>query len=237
MPVRRLMVRNTTCGDETRGISGPTLLAALLVFACMLASGGGFPAAAQDNAPTEAEQAALTFVRDVAAKNIATAFDEGASLARRRSVVLELYQDHFATAAIAQFLLGRHWGGTSEAERADYVAVLDGYITSTIASIFPASASAIFRYFGADELDDGGRDRRAVMVRTVLVTDEISVRLDWRIERFETGLKVTDVIISDISLLLTQRDLFQTILNGNGGSIGGLNAELRQRVNFLIDPA
>ena len=55
------------------------------------------------------------------------------------------------------------------------------------------------------------------------------VVLDWRVQGPPTGLRIRDVSISGVSMAVTYRDEFASMIQRNNGQVGVLIAALRDR--------
>ena len=52
-------------------------------------------------------------------------------------------------------------------------------------------------------------------------------RVDWRVRGEAGNYKVVDIIIGGVSMVITQRDEFASVIRRSGGKLGGLLARLR----------
>jgi phospholipid transport system substrate-binding protein len=72
---------------------------------------------------------------------------------------------------------------------------------------------------------------------TVVSTDIISpsgeppIKVDWRLVADRGAFKINDVIIEGISMMVTQRSEFASIIQRHGGQVGGLLALMREKTN------
>jgi len=55
------------------------------------------------------------------------------------------------------------------------------------------------------------------------------IRVDWRVRNGEDQLKIIDVVVEGVSMLLTQRDEFASVIQRSGGNVEGLLARLRDK--------
>ena len=53
------------------------------------------------------------------------------------------------------------------------------------------------------------------------------VNVDWRIRAGDDSYKVVDVIVEGVSMVITQRDEFSSVIRRSGGNVEGLLAKLR----------
>jgi ABC-type transporter MlaC component len=64
-----------------------------------------------------------------------------------------------------------------------------------------------------------------------------ALRIDWRVRQVEgKGLKIIDVVVTNISMVVTQRDDFVGILQRNNGNIPEFIGMLRDKVAKLQSP-
>jgi phospholipid transport system substrate-binding protein len=69
----------------------------------------------------------------------------------------------------------------------------------------------------------------------IVSTDVISpgntspLRMDWRLVSYNGAYKINDVIIEGISMAVTQRSEFASVVQRNGGQVRGLIALMREK--------
>jgi phospholipid transport system substrate-binding protein len=55
------------------------------------------------------------------------------------------------------------------------------------------------------------------------------LRIDWRLVNDNHGYKINDVIVEGVSMAVTQRSEFASIIQRNGGQVHGLIAMMREK--------
>jgi phospholipid transport system substrate-binding protein len=60
---------------------------------------------------------------------------------------------------------------------------------------------------------------------------EKSVRIDWRIRANEGTYKVVDILVEGISMSVTKRSEFASVIRRNGDNVEALLVELRKRLH------
>ena len=85
------------------------------------------------------------------------------------------------------------------------------------------------------EVADAKPVKGGVMVSSQLVGTRPAA-IDWRLVEDGQGWVVVDVVVEGVSMLLTQRNEFASIIERNGGSIRPLLAHLEQRVALADRP-
>ena len=68
-----------------------------------------------------------------------------------------------------------------------------------------------------------------IVASQVIQKDGPPVNLQWRIRKKDSGLRVVDVIVEGVSMSVTQRSDFASVIQGGGGSVNALISHLRDR--------
>lgn len=127
---------------------------------------------------------------------------------------------------VARLILARHWRAANEAQQAEYLKLFRAYALDSL-------ASKLHIYNGQEfEITDSkGAGKKDALVRTLIYSpDRPPLHVDWRIrEREEGDLIAIDVIVENVSLIVTQRSEFGAVVERSG--IDGLLNELRRRID------
>ncbi len=76
-------------------------------------------------------------------------------------------------------------------------------------------------------------DNAAVVDSQVVRGGSRPFGVEWHLRRNDGEWRVVDLVIEGISVAITQRSEFSSVINGHGGSIEGLLSALRQRTARL----
>lgn len=125
---------------------------------------------------------------------------------------------------IAKLSLGRYWKAATPAEREQFVELFKLYILASYTKRFDEYASRELRVAGAAP---AGED---AMVESYLLGGPAPVRLDWRLSPEGGSWRILDVMVEGVSLLLTYRNEFASVIEKGGGRVSALIAELRSRL-------
>lgn len=186
-------------------------------------------------APAEivrAEDKAGPFVEDFAGKAIALASEKDLTTEERRVRFDTLLGTYFDMPAIGQFLLGRYWRTASEQEREAYIKAFTENIVYTYSRRFD-------EYTGQKlVIDDSREDGRFNIVTSRIVDPNSSqeYRLEWRVIEEGQTFKIVDVVIEGVSMSVTQRQEYASVIQNNGGKVQALiNALNRQMAAIRSD--
>ena len=120
---------------------------------------------------------------------------------------------------IGRFALGRHWRKATPAQRASYLERFTDRAVKTYAARLASQRQAGFSISGVRPA--GKRD---VLVQSRITSLAGGLEVDWRVRQRQGSYRVIDVVIAGVSMALTQRSEFATVIRRDG--IEGLIAAL-----------
>lgn len=132
---------------------------------------------------------------------------------------------------IARTALGRHWNALTLRQRSDYLRLFREHLIRIYARRFGGRAGAALAILGAVEAPSA----------EILVSGRITAPgiapLDtvFRVARLAGGLRIVDVTVDGVSLVLTKRAEFDSLVNRRG--IDGLLAALGGQEPKPVEPA
>lgn len=144
----------------------------------------------------------------------------------RRERFRTLLVDGFDVKAIGQFVTGRFWKRASGEERERFLSLFEDMILDTYASrLTDYSGERVEVKSVRDEQDES----ETVLTEVVGPSGGAPVRVDWRVDRSSGKPRVVDVVVEGVSMALTQRSEFDSVMKRNGG-LSGLNAALERKM-------
>jgi len=178
------------------------------------------PAAAQGDAGAEG---ARTFISDLGDEAISFLADRSLTQEQRAAKFAELFRGKFAVESIARFVAGAAWRTASEAEQAEYIDLFTRYVVNTYAQRLSAYSGEELRVETARSIDD------SVMVGSAIVQPRgPSTKVDWRVRDRDGRYEILDVVIEGISMAITQRSEFASVIRSGGGGLDALIAALKR---------
>ncbi|MCB9947375.1 MAG: ABC transporter substrate-binding protein [Rhodospirillaceae bacterium] len=181
-------------------------------------------------AATQDEAAAQALVRNLGDEAIELLRETSASSAGTVAGVRDLFRTSFDVPTIGQFALGRHWRTATDAQRQEYLALFEDMVVETYARRFEGYDNQTFVVDGSRP--EGERD---VMVRSrILDPNGPPVEVNWRVrDRGAGNLQIIDVMVEGVSMAVTQRNEFSSIIQRNGGNIDALLQAIRDQIASL----
>lgn len=162
------------------------------------------------------------WIADLADRVIAI-LHEQKSPADQRERFRALIDERFDMPAIAQFVAGRYWRTSNEADRAQFTSAFTDYMVDFYNARFADYGNQTLKVLGQRTTSEGNW---IVASQIVNPNGSPGTTLDWRITQTPHGQKITDVAIGGVSLAITKRDEFGSVIQRNGGQIAALTAEL-----------
>ncbi len=131
----------------------------------------------------------------------------------------------FDLRSIGRFVLGRYWRRAMPDERREFESLFEDYIVATY-------AARLGRYQG-ETLAVGatrGQGNGDIQVATEIVPrNGPPVRVEWRVRGKPGSYKIIDVVVEGVSMVITYRSEFASVIQRSGGQVSGLLDELRKK--------
>ena len=137
----------------------------------------------------------------------------------------ELFQATFDGPGIARFVLGRYWRSASPDEQQEFLSLFEDYVVFVYGTRFSSLNGEKLKIRGS-RAEEGG-----VIVATEMINpgSEAPVKIDWRLVTDNGVFKINDVVIEGISMMVTQRSEFASVIQRNGGQVSGLLSMMREK--------
>ena len=153
--------------------------------------------------------------------------DKNITAKQREKNFRELYTRAFDNNYICQFVLGRHWKKINKKTQEDFVRSFNDYLIMIYAPKFKG-------WRGKFKTVNSQIENNMYVVAMQLVTDSNSpttLNLDWRIILKNKKFKILDVNIDGVSMLVTQRAEFSSVIKNHPLGVKGLIKKMIDKVN------
>src|SRR5215510_296914 len=146
--------------------------------------------------------------------------------ALRQERFRQLFRAEFDCPGIARFVLGRYWREASEEEKQEFVRLFEDYVVFVYTARLSNFGGETFKIRGSRSDGDG-----------VIVSTEIRspggaspLHIDWRLVTDNGVYKINDVIVEGVSMMVTQRSEFASVVQRHGGQLRSLLTMMREKV-------
>ena len=207
-----------------------------LAFCCMAVTAFSIPTialGADDLASTGTrthEQAIETsagkFIQTLGDKAIAVIANKDFSQEQKAKNFAELLDEYFDLKTISRFVIGRSWNSATEAQQQEYISLFEKLIIKNYGSKMSMYTGEGFKVTGT----------RPESASDTVVLSQIAhpgtnrgTNIDWRVRDKDGKIGVIDVVMEGVSMSVTQKQEYASIIQGNGGDIEGLLKLMRQQ--------
>jgi phospholipid transport system substrate-binding protein len=148
-----------------------------------------------------------------------------ATQSQRLARFRELLRQDFDVPGISRFVLGRYWNTATEEQRVEFVKLFEEYIALAYSTRLAEYTGETFKVTGSRPDADGA----IVSSQILRPAGAPPVKVDWRLTGRNGVYKISDVSVDGISMAVTQRSEFASVIQHNGGQVQGLIMMLREK--------
>jgi phospholipid transport system substrate-binding protein len=139
-----------------------------------------------------------------------------------------LLDKDFDFVTIGRFVLGRYWATATDQEKQQFAPVFRDYVVQSYSVRFGEFGGAAFTVTG----ERPESPTSTIVSTTVMQKNNPSpAKVDWRVATASGAPKITEVIVGGISMSLTHRQEFASLIERQGGGVAGLIAQLKAKIN------
>ncbi|MBL0941894.1 MAG: ABC transporter substrate-binding protein [Alphaproteobacteria bacterium] len=137
---------------------------------------------------------------------------------------------YFNLEQIGKFALGRYWKLATIAEREEYSKLFESVTVKTYASQFDEYTNEDLQVTGARANTENG----ITVLSRVLRSGHPPLNVNWEISILKDGhMKIEDLIVNGVSMRITQRSEYMSVIQQHQGKVAGLINGLREQLKRL----
>lgn len=165
------------------------------------------------------------FIDGMGARAIGFLGDEKLSQDQKEAEFRKLLRQSFDMSTIGRFALGRYWKTATPAQKKQYQKLFEDMVVDVYSARFEEYNGQGFHVKSARPDTDSDS-----IVTSFIVPDEgPQIQVDWRVRKKDGGYKIVDVIIEGVSMALTQRSDFASVIQRGGGNMDVLITHLQDK--------
>lgn len=177
----------------------------------------------QVNGEDEINQGALSFIENMGQQAIGFLSNSALDVDEKKASFRGLLQESFDMKTIGRFSLGRYWRVSTPEQRKEYQNLFEKMVIDVYSQRFSEYRGQKFETRGFRM--DGPND---TIVTSFIVPDTgPEVQVDWRVRHKNGEFRVIDVIVEGVSMSVTQRSDFSSVIQRGGGDVQVLLTHLR----------
>jgi phospholipid transport system substrate-binding protein len=137
----------------------------------------------------------------------------------------QLFSQDFDVPGIARFVLGRYWQIATPQQQQEFIRLFTSYIAVAYSDRLAEYSGETLRVTGSRAAADGS------MVSSEIVRPNGAppAKIDWLLTQENGAYKISDVIVEGVSMAVTQRSEFASVIQRDGGQVQGLITALQQK--------
>ena len=193
----------------------------LLIVACCVIAGIAVLMPSRPAAAAADPAAVITNLGNQALEVLGPNVDPSQRVVRFR----QLFSADFDVPGIARFVLGRYWRVATPQQQREFVVLLTNYIALAYSNRLAEYSGETLKVTGSRAAPDGS----LVSSEIVRPNGTPPAKVDWLLTEHDGAYKISDVIVEGVSMAVTQRSEFASVIQRHGGQVEGLISALRQK--------
>ncbi len=145
-----------------------------------------------------------------------------------------LFRANFDIPAIGRFVLGRYWRKARPEVRKDFLSAFEEIMAQAFTSRFAGYADTKFEVVSVQALTRAGQFK--VHSRIAPAKDEVYL-VGWLVEHKNGQFRVLDAVAEGVSMALTLRSEYASVIKRSGGRVEGLVAQLHEHIEAERHPS
>jgi phospholipid transport system substrate-binding protein len=167
---------------------------------------------------------ARDFIQSMAQRGIDFLGNSSLTQAQRKEKFRQLLRSSYNMSLIGRFALGPYWKTMSASQQTEYQKLFENMIVDIYSDRFGQYKGQQLNVIGGSKQSDTD-----ITVNSVIVPKDggDNVQVDWRVRANGGQYKVIDVVVAGVSMALTQRSDFSSVIQRGGGDVNALLESMR----------
>ena len=167
-----------------------------------------------------------SYVISTTEKAIKTLTDESIDPQEKELRFGKLFDKNFDIPSISRFVLGKYWKSATTTQKKEFIVTFRNYIVKTYSSRFSEYTGEKLTLINSENESNP----KLFIVHTALNREDAPpIKVDWRVGLKKDRYVILDIIIEGISLAITQRSEFISVIDQNDGNVDNLIKLLKEK--------
>ena len=132
---------------------------------------------------------------------------------------------NFAGTGIAKFVSGESWKQANKETKKEYIQLFKRHLALSIASMMQGYSNQDYNLIN-DKFDS---KNKVSMINMEILNETGSLMVTWRVKKSKDRFFIIDLLVADISLVVTKRSEFNSMLKNLNNSLKELNVYLEKQ--------
>ena len=172
-----------------------------------------------------------SFVSNLGKRAIRELTPKDISDAERVKRMRALLAEAFDVKAISKFVLGIYWRRTTEDQRAEFLKLYKTVVSHSYAGLFKKYTGETFEVIRQVSVAGGG----SIVYGRIKRMNGPPVAIELQVVKESGTYKAVDIKIEGVSMPLTHRKEYSSVIRRNRGNVAGLLSVLRKKASILED--
>ena len=167
-----------------------------------------------------------SYVISTTEKAIKTLTDESIDPQEKEARFGKLFDENFDIPSISRFVLGKYWKSATTTQKKEFIVTFRNYVVKTYSSRFNEYTGEKLTLINSENESNP----KLFIVHTALNREDAPpIKVDWRVGLKKDRYVILDIIIEGISLAITQRSEFVSVIDQNDGNVDNLIKLLKEK--------
>ncbi|NIA68674.1 ABC transporter substrate-binding protein [Pelagibius litoralis] len=185
----------------------------------------GAPAPSQALDTTQA----AGFLNDLQEQAASRLGDTSISDKEKEDLFRKLFNSNFDVPAIGRFVIGRYWRAASPEDQKSFLAVFEDAMVQRFLPLLAENSSERFQI--GNVIPDSRNENMALIDSRISRAEGEPYKVSWRVREKNGDFKILDIVAEGVSMAITLRSEYGTVLKNNGGKLPPLTEALREKVS------
>jgi phospholipid transport system substrate-binding protein len=172
---------------------------------------------------------AATFLEDLQERAASRLGDASISDKEKEEHFRKLFNENFDVPAIGRFVIGRYWRAASPEDQKAFLAVFEDAMVQRFLPLLAENSSERFKI--GVVTPDARNDNMALIASRIDRAEGEPYKVSWRVRETDGDFKILDIVAEGVSMAITLRSEYGTVLKNNGGKLPPLTEALREKVS------
>ena len=136
--------------------------------------------------------------------------------------------NNFAGAGIAKFVAGKSWSSAPKEIKKEYIKLFKKHLALNIASLMRSYSNQEYKLINS-KYDE---KNKVTLIDMKIINDTRNLLVTWRVKESKDRFFIIDLIVADISLVVTKRSEFNSMLKKVDYNLKKLNDVLANQNNL-----
>ena len=137
-------------------------------------------------------------------------------------MIEQTINNNFAGAGIAKFVAGKSWNGASKEIKLKYIKLFKRHLALNIATMMRGYSDQNYKLTNSSY----DEKNKVNLIDMEIFSDTGSIQVTWRVKKSKERFFVIDLLVADISLVVTKRSEFNSMLKTVGYKLSEFNNKL-----------